>query len=183
MSEQIVNPDASGKNPEEQPTPQFTKADVDSAAAAARREATAKLQEAQERLTALEAEKKEREEAELTELEKLKKQIGEYDEKFKAVANERDTFKTKIEAINEQTATKAEKESEGLTDEQKAIIEALPLEKKLDAITQFKKVTAPAGEWGKGAPAGSPDFKEKLKKATTFQEREQILKEQLAAGR
>jgi len=157
MSETPVKPDVSG-TPEPQPVPQYSKADIDAAAAAARRESEAKLAENQKRLDALEAKEKERVEAEMSEIEKLQAKIGEYETQFKSAVEERDDYKSKIDAINDRLKEKVEKEVEGLTDDQKSIIDALPLERRLDAISQFKAVDPKSGNWGKGNITGAMSY-------------------------
>ncbi len=153
MPEPIVNPDVNGTPPVTAPVT-YSKADVDSAAASARRDADAKFKEVNERLIAFEAKEKERLDAELTEVELLKKQIGEHGENLKAISTERDGYKTQIEEAEKQMAEKVEKEKEGLTDKQKTLIDDLPLSKRLDGITQFKQSTPlpKPGDWGKGGP-------------------------------
>lgn len=151
MSEPIVNPDVNGIPPVTAPV-NYSKADLDSAAASARRDADAKYKEANDRLVAFEAKEKERLDAELTEVELLKKQIGEYDENLKAISTEKDGYKAKIEEAEKQMAEKVEKEKEGLTDKQKTLVDDLPLSKRLDGITQFKQSTPKPGDWGKGGP-------------------------------
>lgn len=168
MSEPIVNPDANG-TPSVQPPATYTKAELDSAAAGARKEAEAKLKEASERLTALEAKEKERIEAEMTEIEKLKKQIGDYEESNTSITTERDSLKAAIDKINEQMAEKVEKEMEGLSDEQKKVIQALPLEMQLDGISQFKQIDPKPGEWGKSERT---TIKENLTAAEAFEIRD-----------
>ena len=119
------------------PAPQaktYTEEEKNSAAAAARKDAEAKSKDLQSRLDALEAEKKEREEAELTELDKIKKQ-------YEEVVTERDTHKVDTEWRKEWETKEAmaiEESMEGLTDNQKSIVNGLPLVQRRSAITEFK---------------------------------------------
>jgi len=102
---------------------------------------------------------KEREEAELTELEKIKKQheevLAELD-KHKSNTEWRMEWETKeSEAI--------EKEMEELDDDQKDIINSLPLEKRRTAIQKFKAAShnpAPDNTKGKGKIDGIPTLDE-----------------------
>ena len=90
--------------------------------------------ELKSKVETLTTEKKEREEAELTELDKIKKQYEE------AVA-ERDTHKANTEWREDWETKEAiaiEKSMEGLTDNQKAIVNGLPLEQRRSAVTEFK---------------------------------------------
>jgi catalase len=155
MYEGSAAPGANGEQPPATPPVNYTKEQLDeaknSAAAAARRDAEAKLKETNERLAALEAEKKEREEAELSEVEKLKKlneestgKLSEYETKLKAYEEAEE--KRKAELLE-----KVEKEMEGLTDEQKATVNKMPLDGKLDLIDQLKNIKAGPGNWAKAA--------------------------------
>lgn len=115
----------------------YEESEVNSRVAAARRDAEAKLKETLKRLEALEAEKQEREEAELSELDKLKKQLSEKDNAI----NELTGFKDKWNTYELELADKVDKELSGLTDEQKELVEAVPLSKRLNLISQFKAST------------------------------------------
>lgn len=171
-------PGESGKSGESQ-APAITQAELDKVAAAARREAEAKLKETQERLAALEAEKKKREEAEMTELEKLKKEREELAQTLEERESKLKSYEEKLTAHEQAIQDRVEKQLEGLTDAQKSLIELLPLEKRLDAIAEFKQAAPAAGNWGKGTPPKEEEFKDRLLKAKSFSEREKILREQL----
>jgi len=154
MSDQIVKPDAIGTTPDTPPVV-YTKEHIDSAAAAARREAEAKLQEAQTRLSALEAKEAERKQAQMTELEKLQAERDEFRTKFEATTAENEKFKTDQEARDKKETEKITAAVEGLTESQKAIIEALPLYSRMDAVSEFKQIKAPGmsgGGKGNGVP-------------------------------
>lgn len=149
MSEQIVKPDESGTAPE-QPSVVLTQADVDRAAAGARKEAEAKLKESNERLIALEAKEKERADAELTEVERLKNSLTEKEEQITGLTSENTGYKEAEEKRKTALAEKVEEEMKDLTDEQKASVELMPLDGQLGLIAQFKKEKPQSGEWGKG---------------------------------
>jgi DNA repair exonuclease SbcCD ATPase subunit len=86
----------------------------------------------------LEAEKRQREEKELLEqkkYEELLKQREEELQRLKSVAE-------KYEQWQKQEQERIEKEMESLTETQKAIVNALPLEQRLQAINEFKSSTA-----------------------------------------
>ena len=97
-------------------------------------------------------EKKQREEAEMTELERAKKEREELEAKMKQLEEEANQFKTKWQQHEEKLKEQIEKELEGLTENQQNIINALPLESRLDAIREFKQTKPKSGEWGKGSP-------------------------------
>lgn len=119
------------------PAPQaktFTEDEKNSAAAAARKDAEAKLKVSEDRLVVLETEKKEREEAELSENEKLNKELGE-------VKDDRDFHKINTawrEEWEKGEATAIEIEMKDLTENQKAVINNTPLAQKRLAIQEFK---------------------------------------------
>ncbi len=148
------NPQATGvneQNPPEQPPAQIPQAEIDRIAAAARREAEAKLKAAQERLDALEAEKKKRELEEMTELEKIQAERDELNKKLEGTSEELEGYKVKVEAHETAVREKVDKETEGLTDNQKEIVSLLPLDKQLDAIAEYKAAVKKPGSWGKGS--------------------------------
>lgn len=134
MLETPVIPDVIEKPPIQPTVKTFTQAEVDSAAAGARKEAEAKFKVADERLAVLEAQEKEREEAEMSETEKLKSQLLDKDkeiESHKINSNWRTQWETK-------EAESIEKEMEDLTDNQKIIVNGLPLESRRLAVAEFK---------------------------------------------
>lgn len=121
----------------------------DSLYAARRREKEAadKLADTQKRLDALEAERKEREEAELSESEKLKKQIAEAQATIESLTGYKDKWSAHEQALSEQI----EKDKEGLTDSQKAIVDGIDdLTIKAKTIAEFKQTKKEPGNWGKG---------------------------------
>ena len=111
-------------------------------------------EELKKKAETLEAKIKEREEAELTELQKLQKERDDLKAQFETTTEELGKYKSTVEEIEEQTRAKVAEASEGLTDAQKTIIESLPLNKQLDAISQFKSVKPSSGDWGKVAHTG-----------------------------
>lgn len=134
--------DASGKPPEPKPTETPLSAEqLQNSLNAARRreqEATDKLKEATERLNALEAKQKEREETELKEKEEWQKLA----EKHEARVKELEPFKEKFEAWELAEAAEIEKQLEGLSDNQKTLVNALPLSERRKAIAEFKNVSS-----------------------------------------
>ena len=144
-------------NPEPTPTPQvkqYTEDEIialkNSSAAQGRKDAEAKLKDANDRLIALEAKEKEREENELSEIELLKKKQQENDDKLTDLTAQNTKYKEADEAREKQILEKVEKEMEELTEEQKASVDAMPLIGKLDLIAQFKTQTVKPGDWAKG---------------------------------
>ena len=140
------------------PAPTYTKEEVDSAAANARREAESKLSESQKRLDALEAKEKERLELEMTELEKALAEVEEFKSKLEASELSASDSKEKLDAIDAKESEKVEEASKDLTDNQKKIVEALPLYDKMTAIAEFKDVKPP-GITGGGKGSGIPGVK------------------------
>jgi hypothetical protein len=183
MYEGSAAPGANGEIPPATPPVNYSKEQLDeaknSAAAAARREAEAKLAEQTTRLNELEAKIKESEDAKLTELERIKKEADETKGKLTEYETQLKSYKEAEEKRKAALYDKVEKEMEGLDDAAKALVDQMPLDGKLDLINQLKNTKAGPGNWGKETPGepGSLDEQERkeLREAKTFQERQQIV--------
>ena len=113
----------------------------------------------------LEAEKKKREEEELTENERLKKQLEEKD----GIITELNSHKEWRANWETKEAESIEKEMDGLTDEQKELVNSLPLEKRRIAVLQFKS------SLGKKAPGDMKgDGKRKIDGVPTLEELDEL---------
>ena len=114
-----------------------TPEDLQNSLSAARRretEASKKLEETTARLQALEAKEKEREEAELSEIDKARKALEDANKTI-ADLEAHKQWRTEWETKEAEAITA---EMDGLTDSQKGIVEALPLDQRRVAITEFK---------------------------------------------
>jgi len=174
MLETPAIPGANGENPPVQPPVTTPQVDVDKIAAAARREAEGKLKEVTDRLAAFEAKEKERADAELTETERLKKELAEKDTKLGDYESKVKTYEEQEEARKQELLAKVDKELEGLSEEQKALVEKMPLDGKLILIAQLKTVTpAPVGGVHSGAlpPSG---YAAEIKACKTHKEIESV---------
>ena len=122
-------------------------------------------------------EKEEREKAEMTELERAKKELEELNEKYGQAEKEKQQYEERLKSWETKQLERIEKEMEGLSDSQKAIVNALPLEQRLDAINEFKTASPKAGEWGKGGKplTDEEQYRAELMKAKTLAEREKIV--------
>ena len=124
-------------------------------------------------------EKQQREEAELTEVEKLKNKQAEYEKQIADISGERDHLKSYKEEMEQKLTEQVEKAMEGLSDEDIAIVNALPLENRLSAVNRLKAVKPSDGNWGKGqGQQPEKDLKARLLAAKTPREREVILREE-----
>ena len=135
----VIAPDANGATPAPPVTGSFTQAQVDSAAASARREASDKASELQKRLDVLEAQEEERKNATLSEVEKAKKEA----ENYKAQIEELSPYKIRLEEYETQQADKFNevmKEAE-FTDAQIARVNKLPLGDRSDMIADLKNAS------------------------------------------
>jgi len=105
----------------------------------------------------LEAEAKQRAEAEMTEVEKLKSQLSAKEKEVSELTVDREWRQTweqrEVEALNE--------EMNNLTDGQRNIVNALPLDQRRAAIREFQASVARGPHAGKGGkPEGVPSLDE-----------------------
>jgi|GEM_PF-1941587 len=179
MYEGSATPGANGEITPVTPPVNYTKEQLDSAAAAARREADTKSKELQTRLDALEAQEEERKNADLSEVDRLKKQNDELTQSSTEKDNLIKGFNDKEETRKAALLKKVEIEMKDLDEGHKALIDQMPLDGKLDLIAQLKQQKAGPGEWGKGpsGDSGTLDEQERkeLKDAKTPQERQRIV--------
>lgn len=103
---------------------------------------------------------KEREDAELSEIDKLKKQ----NEELLGRNTEAEERIKKFEEAEEQRKAdlteRVEKEMEELDDTQKALVNKMPLDERLDLIAQFSKKDPEPGNWGKSTNTGVPTLED-----------------------
>ena len=99
-----------------------------------------------------EAEEK-RKQAELSQVEKIQKEL---EEKSKTLAELEKDREWRL-AWEEKEAARIEVAMDGLTDQQKEIVTELPLERRMDAVNQFKPANNPANvNINKGGRSGDP---------------------------
>lgn len=130
-----------GANSEPTPTPNavsFTKDQVDSAAAAARREAEAKFKEVNDRLITFEAKEKERAELEMTDLEKANSTIATKDEEIADL----NSYKDKWTLHEESLKAIIEEEIKDFSDDDKSLVTSLPLDKQMMMVGKLKTPSA-----------------------------------------
>ena len=147
-------PDANGTPT---PTPEVTLKEIPNATeltnslAAARRregEATKALEETNKRLAALEAEKVEREQAEMSELDKAKADL----EAKNAEIEQLGGYKTKYEEYEASLKEQVLKDIEGYSEEDQALVLALPLSKQPAMIKRLNSESPAAETAGAAGP-------------------------------
>lgn len=117
----------------------------------------------------LAAEKKQREEKELVEQNKWKELVEQREKELEALKPKAERY----DAWQTAEAQRIEKELEGLSDTQKTIVNALPLEQRMAAISEFKASTdtrrpgVPAHKGGKGSN-GAPTIEDVEEAAKTY---------------
>lgn len=166
MSEQnSPAPSATGdpgvQSPPKAPIAEVPQEVANSIAAAARREAEAKLAEANTRLAALEAKQKEREEAALAEQNKWQ----ELAEKRQQEIAELVPFREKWTSWEAAEAARVEENMADLTDKQKEIVSALPLALRMPAISEYQAAAdnRPSPPGGRGNTRANHDTEIKTK--------------------
>ena len=161
-------PGSGGSDPKpgNTPAPKETEpgnTDLQNSLAAARRreaEANKKLEELTNRLTAFETAEKERKEAEMSELEKAQAKIAE----LTGQVDQLTPFKLESEAREKAAAEKVEELAKDLTEDQKAIMDAISTnEAKVRYIEQIKSAAAskPGLPSGGKPPTTNGDFIDK----------------------
>ena len=103
-------------------------------------------------------EKKEREEAELSETERLKKELEEKNGLLTDYESKVKTFEDKETERRTALETKVEAAMEELDDTQKALVEKMPLDERLNLIEQLQTAKVEPGQWPKGTKTATPDM-------------------------
>lgn len=109
----------------------------------------ADYEEIKRKAETLEAENKAAREKEMSDLQKAQAKLKEYEEQVNGLK----PFKERWDKYELETAAQIEIDSKDLSDEQKAIVAAIPdMLIKQKTIREFKSQKKTAGDWGKGGP-------------------------------
>lgn len=99
----------------------------------------------------LAADKKKLEEAELSELEKAQSKVKELEDKFSVIKAEAEAYKSQVTEWELEQSAAVEDAMKEFSDEDKALVNELPLGKRMKLVEKMKAAPKPGpGSWGKG---------------------------------
>lgn len=110
----------------------------------------ADYEDVKKQLESLQAKQKEREEAELSEVEKAVAKAKSLESKLAEVNAEAEKYKSQVSEWELEQSAAVEEAMKDLTDEQKEIVNELPLSRRMKAVNTFKASKPSPGSWGKG---------------------------------